>query len=801
MSNAAHSNDNIETVINDLQAKLKKYKNTSAPSSYEDIEKSFSKNLEMCSYDELQFMQIELELLQRLKHALLEKKSKEFKSYFDAKSQYTSPSNYRLIRKIDNINEYASNGSNKAGYKDFISYFSEVLGVGSNVHNVEIVVDKYVSQAENRGKTLEMKSATLVSYFRIDYSLKSGERKTLNTDIDLHITKLSNKWLITGANINKSSLVASNRAPAFKEVTNEVIAKNAIPTYLRREAIRRGGYSLAVGKSDKSTIPDIFVGTFKKSVYLENDNNVYKAKKNAVSEVELAKAASFSDFNNDGNEDLLVAKFVPMKEGNASEVHLFSRNNGTFVKKSNVLKEHGKTDHPMPIAVADFNSDSFLDLYVGFPGAKDFTTFSILDTQDKIRQGVYINDGKNNFLTNTKVFSQETELSQVFPHSSLAVDYDLDGDMDLIVIDDRGNVSPMYINENGSLKKADTDKIGISNDDFGMGVDLADLNNDGRLDFLMTNVNFHSTKRLKSSCLQNWYVDIGDVSGEKGLKLFSSYGKSYVESSAATGLERVGEGVGGVKVFDYNNDGNLDVLVVNGLWTGDDENKNVSEVSSIFSILETLSSDQFYRTLLGEASNHSQSNFMNLLIKNEENKVNGLEKRSLSLAGAQRNRLYRNNGDNTFTDVSYIENIDSIADGYMVATFDVNNDGRDDLIFRNADPGSERAKFSPVQVYKNNFEGNNSVVLRLVGTKSNRDAIGAIATAKIADKQYVRHLVSTHGTIQSERYLSFGLGNNSKIDELEIRWPSGNVSKIKNLKKGIHKIIENNLSSAKLTYK
>ena len=62
----------------------------------------------------------------------------------------------------------------------------------------------------------------------------------------------------------------------------------------------------------------------------------------------------------------------------------------------------------------------------------------------------------------------------------------------------------------------------------------------------------------------------------------------------------------------------------------------------------------------------------------------------LFLGGHQHNALFRNNGDGTFTEVGYLENADRIEDGYIVTPFDVDNDGRQDLVL-NTDPALKTA--------------------------------------------------------------------------------------------------------------
>src|SRR5215467_10605389 len=93
---------------------------------------------------------------------------------------------------------------------------------------------------------------------------------------------------------------------------------------------------------------------------------------------------------------------------------------------------------------------------------------------------------------------------------------------------------------------------------------------------------------------------------------------------------------------------------------------------------------------------------------------------SNSLNGNERDCLFRNNGDGTFTDVAYVENADRVEDGRGVAMFDYDQDGRPDVALRNYK--------QPAQLLHNVGTSGNWLELKLIGTRSNRDAVGAHVT-------------------------------------------------------------------------
>ena len=158
------------------------------------------------------------------------------------------------------------------------------------------------------------------------------------------------------------------------------------------------------------------------------------------------------------------------------------------------------------------------------------------------------------------------------------------------------------------------------------------------------------------------------------------------------------------------------------------------------------------------------------------------------MAGNQRNRLFRNNGDGTFTEVGYLENADRMEDGYIVAPVDINNDGIQDLVLRNTDPAPENSY--PSVIALQNTMTANAVNISLEGINSNRDGIGAMVTAFIGEQTIIREVRSVNGAVQTQAGAYIGLGNAAQIDRLEVRWPSGLTTVQNNVQPGALRIVE-----------
>jgi hypothetical protein len=109
-----------------------------------------------------------------------------------------------------------------------------------------------------------------------------------------------------------------------------------------------------------------------------------------------------------------------------------------------------------------------------------------------------------------------------------------------------------------------------------------------------------------------------------------------------------------------------------------------------------------------------------------------------------------------------------------VAAADFDNDGAVEILVNNS--------HDRPSLLKNLGEHGNWILLKLEGTKSNRDATGARVTVRVSDQQQTQEVRSGGGYIsQSDFRLHFGLGKATKADAIEIRWPSGLVQRLENV--------------------
>ena len=154
-----------------------------------------------------------------------------------------------------------------------------------------------------------------------------------------------------------------------------------------------------------------------------------------------------------------------------------------------------------------------------------------------------------------------------------------------------------------------------------------------------------------------------------------------------------------------------------------------------------------------------------------------------SLNGYERNCLFRGRPDGTFVDVAYPNAADRVEDGRGLSVLDYDGDGRLDLVLRNYR--------QPAQLLHNVGGGNRWLQLRLVGARSNRDAVGARVRVLAGGRWQTRVVTAGSGYLSGHSLVQhFGLGAAPRADRVEVDWPSGARSVHGPLDAGRHELAE-----------
>jgi len=269
-----------------------------------------------------------------------------------------------------------------------------------------------------------------------------------------------------------------------------------------------------------------------------------------------------------------------------------------------------------------------------------------------------------------------------------------------------------------------------------MNAEWGDFDNDGLLDIFVTNVT-------------------DDYMREGNFLWHNNGNLTFTDVSRETGTYESGWGWG-AKFFDYDNDGWLDLYVMNGWVSAGSE----SYVPDIFAMLVKPGID------LTDARSWPP-----------------MGKKSLS--GYEKKRLYHNEHGQVFTEQSARHGLDSIRDGRGVAIADFDNDGRLDVFVANAN--------AEPYLYRNTLPtGAHWVSFLLEGKRSNRAAVGAQVRLTAGGQTLLRYVSGGNSFAgQSSNRVHFGLGEVAGIDRVEVRWPTGEKEVFTGMAADrLHKIVE-----------
>jgi hypothetical protein len=485
------------------------------------------------------------------------------------------------------------------------------------------------------------------------------------------------------------------------------------------------GASAAVADYDGDGYEDVFVTDSmeggKNHLYHNNGNLTFTdvAEKAGVANGNDAHNASsdslWLDFNNDGRPDLLVVRF--------GQNQLFENLGGGKFRE--VTKQAGLMGYKNAItAIAfDYDHDGFVDLFVGSyfqpvnvfqPETPRFFPESFETANNGGGVTVYHNNGNGTFTDVTeKLGFKLSGWTLDLGHA----DANNDGWDDLYIACDFGTDRFFVNNCDGTFTDITEKAIGFDTKK-GMNVDWGDYDNDGFLDIYVTNIT-------------------DDYMREGNFLWHNNGNLTFTDVARETGTHDTGWGWGG-KFFDYDNDGWLDLYVVNG-WVSAGKD---SYVPDIFTMVTKPGID------FADARNWPPMG-------------------NKSLSGYQKKRLFHNEHGTGFKDEAARHGVDSVRDGRGIAVADFDNDGRMDLFIANAN--------SEPNLYRNTqTTGNHWAQFLLEGTKSNRSAIGAQVRVTAGGKTLLSFVNGGNGFgAQSTARVHFGLGAATTIDRVEIRWPSG----------------------------
>ncbi len=495
----------------------------------------------------------------------------------------------------------------------------------------------------------------------------------------------------------------------------------------------------------------------------------------------MGGGGAFLDYDNDGWLDILLINgdYWPghaPKGAPRPTLALYRNNhNGTF---TDVTRKVGLdvTLYGMGVAVGDYDNDGYDDLFITVVG-NGLTPVK----SSRLYHNVSNGHGGRRFADVTAASGiQDTG----FATSAAWLDYDRDSKLDLFVCHyvrwnpdiDRNNAysvdgihksyaTPqsypaescrLYHNLGGGRFEDVTRRSGIWNArSKALGVAICDYDGDGRPDIFVANDTepnflFHNQG-------DGTFKDVGI---ESGIAL-SDEGRS-----------RAGMGI---DTADVRNAGKPDVLITN--FAGEQLTLYRQDASGLFQDVAGRSgvgnATQMYLGFGAFFFDYDLDGWPDLFITNGH-VMDDIDRRDAGVTYAEPSLLFHNRGQGQFTDVSARSGMALSVRrvGRGAACGDYDNDGSPDiLILTNGG--------RPALLHNNNHTGNGWIRLILVGTESNRDAIGARVRVTADGWTQTQEVRSGSSYLaSSDRRLTFGLGSAAQADRVEIRWPSGRVQQL-----------------------
>lgn len=504
-----------------------------------------------------------------------------------------------------------------------------------------------------------------------------------------------------------------------------------------------------IAKTSGLTTPNTYGGAAQKDFILETTGN----------------GAAIFDFNGDGRNDLLIANgttIQPGKQTGANTVQLYRNEGGGRFAEIGRKAGFSVEGWAQGVCIGDYDNDGKPDVLITYYG----------------HNRLYRNLG-----TGFREVTAESKLPVTgtrFGSGCTFVDYDRDGNLDLFVsnyvdLDLAKTPKPgsaetckwkgidvmcgprglpkarnVLYHNNGDGTFADvSDSAGILKPEgrYALGAIAADFDDDGWPDIYV------ACDMTASLLFRNRHDGTFEERG--------------VEAGVAYNFDGQLQAGMGIAVGDYDNDGRLDIAKTN--FSGDLPSLFRNEDGKFFSDLSRdagLAKGQ----LLGWGIaflDADDDGWKDLVIANGH-VYPEVERSSVGDKYRQLTLLYRNLGNGRFDDVTA-----SAGPAFAVprparglATGDLDGDGRPEIVIVNMN--------DTPSLLKNQTPGGNFLTIRAVGTKSNRSAIGARVLIQAGGRTQLDEVMSgTSFYSNNDAAIHFGLGTASKVDKLEIRWPSG----------------------------
>lgn len=509
------------------------------------------------------------------------------------------------------------------------------------------------------------------------------------------------------------------------------------------------GAAVSVVDFDRDGFADLYVTNSKEGsnnrLYRNRGDGTFEdvAEKLGVADLNrpetgVSMGAVWGDYDNDGYEDLLLYRW--------GRPDLFRNDEGkgfTRVSEGATLPSWANVNTAVWL---DFDRDGKLDFFLGGYYSEKVNLWKLPDTKIMPESFEYAKNGGRKFLFRNLGGGRFEEVSDRvglrstrWALAAVAADLRGSGYPDLFIANDYG-VSELFVNEGGRFREVGRETgVGYA-PKSGMNASLGDVLNQGRFALYVSNISEEGIL-LQGN---NLWVPSGS---QNGLPRFENLAR-------AMGVDLGGWSFG-AQFGDLNNDGFLDLYLVNGYVSASKE-------------------ETYWYDYAKVAGGHE------VVIKDAKNWP-AMGRRSLG--GYQPKKVWINDGAGRFIDVAQMVGVVDRHDGRSVSLVDIGNRGALDVVVAN--------QRGPVLLYRNEVApGRDWIDFELeggcgtgtgpaAGPCSNRSAIGAQVAVFWNGQQQVQEVLGGSGfCAQNQRRLHFGLGRGAAVQKAVVRWPSGKMEEL-----------------------
>ncbi len=564
--------------------------------------------------------------------------------------------------------------------------------------------------------------------------------------------------------------VAAVRGPAFVDVTQQALGGNASygeqllhgADYWRTVLDGAAGVDVygnngvAAGDYDNDGFDDLYVcqpAGLPNRLYRNRGDGTFDdvTEKAGVGVLDGTACALFADFRNVGQQDLLVVC-------GTGPLLFVNKGDGSFHLQRDAFKfakpPQGSFTHA---AIADYDRDGRLDvyfcMYMYYLGLDQYHyPIPYYDARNGPPNCLFHNEGDGTFVETTEAAGLNTDNDR-YSFACAWGDSNSNGLPDLFVANDFGS-SQLYRNNGDGTFKVVSKEAHVESVGAGMSCCWADYDNDGRQDIYVPSMWEAAGQRVSQQ--KQFHAAAPENIRElyqrhaRGNALYRNRGDGTFENVGAQAAVEMGRWSWSSDFWDFDHDGFSDLYVANGYLSG----PHGPDVAGFF-----------WRQVVAKSPEDTTPS---LAYERGWNAINELVRSDNTWHGFARNVVFANNRDGTLTEVSGAVGLDLLEDSRAFAFADINHDGRLEIVVKNRNAPQ-------IRVLQNEMEDiGGSIIFRLRGHKSNRDAIGAAITVESDGKRQTKYLQAGSGFLsQHSKEVLFGVGRAGGPAKATVRWPSG----------------------------